>query len=68
MRSVLIAVAVVCLAGCGVTTQDRPDPITTPVPTATPTVTSRPASSTPCTPTSQSSGSRQVQPTSAPTQ
>ena len=66
MKIALALLAILCLAGCGVTAEDEPEPITTPVPTATPTVASRPASTTPCPP--ESSASRQVQPPAAPTQ
>jgi hypothetical protein len=66
MRTALVLLALVCLAGCGVTAEDEPEPITTPVPTSTPTVASRPASPTPCPP--GSSASRQVQPPQTPTQ
>jgi flagellar basal body L-ring protein FlgH len=66
MKTVLALLALLCLAGCGVTAEDEPEPITTPVPTATPTVASRPASPTPCAP--ESSASRQVRPPTAPTQ
>ena len=54
-----------CLAGCGVSTEDAPSPITTPVPTVTPTLSSRPATTTPC-PSPGSSASRQVHPTAEP--
>lgn len=66
MKTVLALLTTLCLAGCGVTAEDEPEPITTPVPTATPTVSSRPASTAPCPP--ESSASRQVQPTATPTQ
>ncbi|SDU09449.1 hypothetical protein SAMN04489733_1079 [Amycolatopsis keratiniphila] len=64
----LLVAAVLCLSGCGVTTQDEPEPITTLVPTATPTVSSRSVPPTPCTAGPESSGSRQVQSPPAPTE
>lgn len=67
--SVLVLATVSCLSCCGVTAQDEPEPITTLVPTTTPTVSSRSVLPTPCPPTPpQSSGSRQVQSPPPPTQ
>ncbi|SFJ63821.1 hypothetical protein SAMN04489731_12833 [Amycolatopsis regifaucium] len=66
--AVLLAAVSLCLSGCGVTAQDKPEPITTLVPTATPTVSSRPVPQLPCPTGPGSSDSRQVQPPSPPTQ
>ncbi|MFD6072979.1 MULTISPECIES: hypothetical protein [Amycolatopsis] len=67
-QAVLLTAIVLCLTGCGVTAQDKPEPITTLVPTATPTVSSRSVPPTPCPTGPESSGSRQVQPSPLPTQ
>ncbi len=66
--SALVLASLACLGGCGVTAQDEPEPITTLVPTTTPTVTSRSMPPTPCTPPPQTSDTRQVQSPPPPTQ